>query len=179
MASTGNIRVNGGFESAVNMQSGSLFFVAITGVDFSGYKAAVDGFAIPDGAWSNDFIVAEGKSIPDSAAEVAYELISKRATPIALHVDDAGNMHVILENNVQGWLVNSPQDNVSSKQPGIVPRPVGDDMTSPSLQAALQALGTVTVNDAVGGYQSTVDFSTALVSYSDVLLLDVASMTAE
>lgn len=174
MASTGNIRVNGGFENAVNMSSGSLMFLTITGVEISGHLAGSGGYDIVGGAGSNDFVVAEGKALPESAAERMYQVIARRATPIALNIV-GDKMHVMVENNVQGWYVNDASDNASAEQPGILPGARSEVL--PSLEKALKALGTISCNDGDSGSRQDVDFSAAAVKFSKSFELDDTNFT--
>ena len=103
------VRVHGGVYND-SWLTGSLRYFSITGVDFSGYKSASDQtITLPAGATSGDAGSVDvdfktGEIVPDSAAEMVYEIISRRSTPVIWHIDSTGVLHFALENTAAGYI---------------------------------------------------------------------------
>lgn len=122
-------RVNGGYLNG-QFLTGSLRHFAIEGPDFSAAIAGAGGVTVAGRDYD------EGQPIPGSAAEEVYRVLAMRCTPVIMYIDDAGGLHVALENTSAAWLdVLNPA--VGGNQDGV---PASSTVATDSSQVLLTEL---------------------------------------
>jgi hypothetical protein len=174
------IRVNGGIINQQTLTGGMRFFkisgpFAWTVSDGTvNLPVSVTGGATPTTSY---FVVGNGDPVPLSAAELALREVSKQAdiVLIGLAPSLAGNtteIDIAVSASSFGWGSDYPNYNTAPANADEDQLPTTPTHAATEMQAAIRALGTVTVYVSVGGAPSpttapvtaTADFTTATVT---------------
>lgn len=135
------LRVNGGIISDQSLSGSLSHFKIIADTNF-GYVVSDGTITIPPstgGLPAHYHLVDTGEAVPESTGELMLRVIAERCTIVQIGLVDNGTdpetteIHIAIENSSIGWMTDAGEHDVAA------------------MQAAIVALGTVTVATTSGG----------------------------